>query len=90
MDRETYFFAERPSSGIAGLQGGWIAGNGSEGTRPALPLAGPVPEWWNGKAVFIESPHGQRLAARACSRNLFRGPLSRGMATSVAPLLGIV
>ena len=35
---------ERPSSGIAGWRGGWTAGNGSEGTRPALLPAGPVPE----------------------------------------------
>ena len=37
-------FAERPSSGIAGWRGGWIEGNGSEGARPALLPAGPVPE----------------------------------------------
>ena len=62
------FFAERPSSGIAGWRCGWIAANVSEGTRPALLPAGPVPEWWNFKLVFIETPDGQRLAGRACSQ----------------------
>ena len=42
--RSHIFFAERPSSGIAGWRGGLIAGIGSEGTRPALLPAGPVPE----------------------------------------------
>ena len=66
--RSKYSFhivAERPSSGIAGWRGGWIARIGSEGTRPALLPAGPVPERWNVKSVFIETPDGQRLAGRA-------------------------
>jgi len=44
-----------------------MAENGSEGTRPALLAAGPVPERWNVKLVFIETPDGQRLAGRARS-----------------------
>jgi len=50
-------FAERSSSVIAGWRGGWIERNGSEGSRPALLFAGPVPERWNVKLVFIETPH---------------------------------
>ena len=45
----------------------WLARIGSEGTRPALLPAGPVPERWNVKSVFIETPDGQRLAGRASS-----------------------
>ena len=52
---------ERPSSGIAGWRGGWIAGIGSEGTRPALLPAGPVPERWNVGLVFIETTHGPAI-----------------------------
>jgi hypothetical protein len=63
--------AQRPSSGIAGWHGGWIAHIGSEGARPALLPAGPVPERWNGKWVFIETPDGQRLAGRARSIILY-------------------
>jgi len=70
---------QRPSSGIAGWRGGWIARIGSEGTWPALLPAGPVPERWNVKTVFIETPNGQRLAGRACSHNFSRGPMARGM-----------
>ena len=65
--REHIFFVERPSSGIAGWRKGWIADIRSEGTRPAPLPAGPVPERWNVKSVFIETPHGQRLTGRACS-----------------------
>ena len=43
-EENAIYFSERPSSGIAGWRGGWIAGIGSEGTRPALLFAGPVPE----------------------------------------------
>ena len=57
---------ERPSSGIAGWRGGWIAGIWSEGTRPAHLPAGPVPERWNVKLVLIETPNGQRLTGRVC------------------------
>ena len=39
-----YFLAQRPSSGIAGWRKWWIAQIGSEGARPALLPAGPVPE----------------------------------------------
>jgi len=60
------FLIERPSSGIAGWRCGWIAGIGSEGARPALLPAGPVPERLNVKSVFIETPDGQRLTGRAC------------------------
>jgi len=60
-------FCERLPSGIAGWRGGWIAHIGSEGTRSALLPAGPVPERWNVKLVFIETPDGQRLAGRARS-----------------------
>jgi len=59
--------AQRSSSGIAGWRGWWIERIGSEGTRPALLPAGPVPERWKVKLVFIETPHDQRLTARACS-----------------------
>ena len=52
-------------------RGGWIAGIGSKGTRPALLPAGPVPERWNVKLVFIETPDGQRLAGRARSAYIF-------------------
>jgi hypothetical protein len=38
------YFGQRLPSGIAGWRDGWIAGIGSEGTRPALLLAGPVSE----------------------------------------------
>ena len=69
-----YIFCERPSSGIAGWRGGWIAGIGSEGTRPAVLPAGPVPERWNVNSVFIETPNGQRLAGRAGSHIVFRSP----------------
>ena len=50
-----YFSGQRPSSGIAGGRGGWIAGIGSEGTRPAHLPAGPVPEGWNVGSVSIET-----------------------------------
>ena len=53
--------SERPSPGIAGWRGGWIARNGSEGTRPALLPAGPVPERWNVKLVFIETHYGPAI-----------------------------
>ena len=56
-----HFVSERPSSGIAGWRGGWIAHIGSEGTRPALLPAGPVPERWNVKLVFIETPDGPAI-----------------------------
>jgi len=69
--RYAYLFAERPSSGIAGWRGGLIARIGSEGTRPALLPAGPVPERWNVESVLIETPHGQRLTARVCSAHIF-------------------
>jgi hypothetical protein len=59
-----YFSANVPSSGIAGWRGGLIERSGSEGTRPALLPAGPVPERRNVKSVFIETPDGQRLAGR--------------------------
>jgi len=55
------FSGERPSSGIAGWRGGWNADIGSEGTRPALLSAGPVPERLNVKLVFIETPHGPAI-----------------------------
>jgi len=55
------FFCERPSSGIAGWRGGWIERNGSEGTRPAFLPAGLVPERWNVKLVFIETPDGPAI-----------------------------
>jgi len=42
-----------------------------------------VPERWNVKFVRIESPHGQRLAARACSQYFSRGPLVRGMSLAL-------
>jgi len=58
---ECHIFTERPSSGIARWRGGWIAGIGSEGTRPALLPAGPVPERWNVISVFIETPHGPAI-----------------------------
>ena len=53
---------QRPSSGIAGWLGGRIARIGSEGTRPALLSAGPVPERWNVGLVFIETPHGPAIS----------------------------
>jgi hypothetical protein len=56
-----HFISERPSSGIAGWRGGLIARNGSEGTRPALLPAGPVPEWWIAQLVFIETPYGPAI-----------------------------
>ena len=56
-----YFFSERPSSGIAGWRGAWSARIGSEGTRPALLPAGPVPERWNVKLAFIETPYGPAI-----------------------------
>jgi len=46
-----YSVAQRPPSGIAGWRGGWIANSGSEGTRPALLPAGPVPERRTTEAV---------------------------------------
>ena len=52
---------QRPSSGIAGWRGGWIARIGSEGTRPALLPAGPVPERLNVKLVLIETPDGPAI-----------------------------
>ena len=55
------FFSQRPSSGIAGWRGVWTAGIGSEGARPALLFAGPVPERWNVGLVFIETPHGPAI-----------------------------
>ena len=58
---DDFLIAERPPSGIAGWRGGWIAGNGSEGTRPAPLPAGPVPERLNVKSVFIETPHGPAI-----------------------------
>ena len=61
LSMEPYIFSERPSSGIAGWRGGWIAEIGSEGTRPALLPAGPVPERWNVKLVFIETPDGPAI-----------------------------
>ena len=39
----------------------WIEEIGSEGTRPALLPAGPVPERWNVKLVFIETPDGPAI-----------------------------
>jgi len=42
--RVAHISGERPSSGIAGWRGGSIADIESEGTRPALLPAGPVPE----------------------------------------------
>ncbi|MEI7990100.1 MAG: hypothetical protein WCI88_13770, partial [Chloroflexota bacterium] len=62
---------QRPSSGIAGGRGRRIASIGSEGTRPALLSAGPVPERSNVKSAFIETPDGQRLAGRACSDSYY-------------------
>ena len=59
---ESYFVAERPSSGIAGWCGGWIAKAGSEGTRSALLPAGPVPERWHVGLMFIETPHGPAIS----------------------------
>lgn len=56
---------QRPSSGIAGWRGGWIALIGSEGTRPALLPAGPVPERWNVKSVFIETTDGPAIRCAA-------------------------
>ena len=64
--RLAHIFYERPPSDIADWRGGWIAKAGSEGTRPAMLLAVPVPERWNVKLVVIEIPNGQRLTARAC------------------------
>jgi len=61
MELQGYIFSERPSSGIAGWRGGWIAMGGSEGARPALLPAGPVPERWNVKSAFIETPHGPAI-----------------------------
>jgi hypothetical protein len=55
-------FAKRPSSGIAGWRGGWIALIGSEGTLAAALLpAGTVPERWNVKMVFIENLYGPAI-----------------------------
>jgi len=56
LSPEAYISGERPSSGIAGWRGGWIEGNGSEGTRPALLPAGPVPERLITVAVARKSP----------------------------------
>ena len=56
-----HIFSERLSSGIAGWRGGWVERIGSEGARPALLPAGPVPERWNVKLVFIETPHGPAI-----------------------------
>jgi hypothetical protein len=58
---KSYISGERPSSGIAGWRGAWIERIGSEGTRPALLPAGPVPERWNVKVVFIETPDGPAI-----------------------------
>jgi hypothetical protein len=58
---EAYIFGERPSSGIAGWRGGWIARNGSEGIWPAFLSAGPVPERWHVRLAFIETPHGPAI-----------------------------
>ena len=44
------------------------APNGSEGARPALLSAGPVPERSNVKKAPLESGIGQRLAERVCSQ----------------------
>ena len=33
----------------------------SEGTRPALPPAGPVPERWNVGSALIETTHGPAI-----------------------------
>ena len=57
---------QRPPSAIAGWRGEWIAPNGSEGTRPALLPAGPVPERWNTGFAFIETLDGQQVTGRAC------------------------
>jgi len=59
--RRGYIFCERPAAGIAGWRGGWIECIASEGTRPALLPAGPVPERWGVKAAFIETPHGPAI-----------------------------
>ena len=55
------FFRERPPSAIAGRRGGRIAQVESEGTRPALLPAGPVPERWNVKSVIIETTDGPAI-----------------------------
>jgi hypothetical protein len=56
-----YIFGERPPSAIAGREGGWIGRVESEGTRPALLPAGPVPERWNVGLVFIETTYGRAI-----------------------------
>ena len=55
------FSAERPPSAIAGRRGGGIGRVGSEGTRPALLPAGPVPERRNVRSVFIETTDGPAI-----------------------------
>ena len=81
-----YSSVARPSSGIAGWRGRWIARIGSEGTRPALLPAGPVLERWNVEAVFIETPHGPAInwtswfAIFDAGRNLHAGaPQMKGL-----------
>ena len=55
------FIAERQSHPRLPGTGAWIERTGSEGTRPALLPAGPVPERWNVKSVFIETPDGPAI-----------------------------
>ena len=57
----------------------WIERIGSEGTRPALLPAGPVPERWNVKSVFIETADGESLGGLSCSHDFLRGPICRGI-----------
>ena len=57
-----HIVAQRLPSAIAGGRGGWIAVVESEGTRPALLFAGPVPERWNVKSAFIETSNGPAIS----------------------------
>ena len=57
-----HIVAQRLPSAIAGGRGGWIAVVESEGTRPALLFAGPVPERWNVKAALLGTPYGPAIS----------------------------
>ena len=56
------FLGNVPRQVSLAWRGGWIARMGSEGTRPAPLPAGPVPERWHVKSVFIETPDGPAIS----------------------------
>ena len=66
FDGRFIYFAERQSHQRLPGNGAWIERIGSEGTRPALLPAGPVPERWNVKSVFIETADGESLGGLSC------------------------